>query len=362
MRNTHGLYASLIVFLLLAVSPRTHASLDLSNREDNPILTEAMEADPYTCRRFGIDRSEADPARAVELYERFVRENPDSVEAPLALAQAGFLYSYTRIRDDELAASYFERALESAGDMVTADLFLARTNLASLAPDSASRRAALLDAYEWMSSLTEEQIADSYTRLLENAKAEVHHEDGSVTYELIKDNPMYANDLGALVATRTGAFFRLVDGGYDARRQNIIDSVLTEPNPFAILEEIAARFPDDPLGEMAQAKLRELRGEGPTVPEAMAIMASGVEPSDQESEPVEPAPLEAAADDAPVDVVATDAPVETPAPAPSPAPNPEPANLPRIAWLGAWLGWIVALALAVCVALLWIKARRGRTT
>ncbi len=358
MRSSSRLCIGVVACLVLAVSPRTHASLDLSNREDNPILTEAMKADPYTCRRFGIDRSEADPARAVELYEQFVRENPDSVEAPLALAQAGFLYSYTRIRNDELAASYFERALESAGDMVTADLFLARTNLASLAPDSASRRAALLDAYEWMSSLTEEQIADSYARLLAHATGKVYHEDGSITHEPLSASPDYEEVLARLVATQTSEFFRFVDGGYDARRQGMINSALTEPNPFAILEEIAARFPDDPLGEMAEAKLRELRGEGPTVPEAMAIIASGVEASDQESEPVEPAPLEAAADDAPVDAVATDAPVETPAPAASPAQNPEPANLP---WI-AWLGWIVALALAVCVALLWLKARGGRTT
>jgi len=358
MRNTHGLYASLIVFLLLAMSPNTSDAMDLQNRERNPVLTEAMRADPYTCWDFGIDRSEADPAHAVELYEQFVRENQDSVEAPLALAQAGFLYSYTRIRDDELAASYFERALESAGDMVTADLFLARTNLASLAPDSASRRAARLDAYEWMSSLTEEQIETSYARLLAHATGKVYHEDGSVTHEPLSASPDYEEVLARLVATQTSEFFRFVDGGYDARRQGMINSVLTEPNPFAILEEIAARFPDDPLGEMAEAKLRELRGEGPTVPEAMAIIASGVEGSDQESEAVEPAPLEAAADDAPVDAVATDAPVETPAPAASPAQNPEPANLP---WI-AWLGWIVALALAVCVALLWIKARRGRTT
>lgn len=355
MRSLSRLSIGVVACLVLAVSPRTHASLDLSNREDNPILTEAMKADPYTCRRFGIDRSEADPARAVELYEQFVRENPGNVEAPLALAQAGFLYSYTRIRDDELAASYFERAMEAAGDMVTADLFLARTNLASLAPDSASRRAALLDAYEWMSSLKEEQVADSYARLLAHARGKVHREDGSVTYEPLSASPDYEEMLAHLVATRTSAFFRLVDGGYDARRQNTIDSALTEPNPFAVLEEIAARFPDNPLGEMAEAKLRELRGEGPTVPEAMAIVASDLDASDNSAAPDAPAELDESGAAAATE---TGAAVEAPVADAGAADPPEPTST---SWI-AWLGWIVALALAVSIAMLWRRGRTGRAT
>ncbi len=248
---------------------------------DDPLLEAAKWEDLAFASEMGRDRDDPDydPYKALDLYEQFIKERDltDYQRADVR-ARMGMICMYgMEERDRERARTYFREALELAGeDILSRELYLARTNFAALVDDPVKKFETLLGIYDWLQRMDEQAIMEAVDRRRQGRRLMMRHFDVETgEQQIVPMEEAWPEAVGEEPHERTARVLRERMTRFLTNRmpEICVQAALQHPEPAAAMERLIERTEGTPIAELARESMDKARMYQEIREESLRIMA-----------------------------------------------------------------------------------------
>ena len=210
---------------------------------------------------YSSDLSDTSRELTEKHYLRYLERNPDSPQRSYIYFHLGAMYGSGRSGFDEpidrdTADAYLTKAVEAAPTGIDREMLIMRTQWSSSAVDQKERYERDVEVLAFLRKLDEETIASRVIvptprPLPPPVRGRMVDPDGvEVTSGMI-----HRYDADAAKAQQVEDLVGLVQTMTESQRYNLKAALKHADNREKKLEQLAQRFPDDPLGEWSLAEL-----------------------------------------------------------------------------------------------------------
>jgi len=232
---------------------------------DDPLLNAAGWEDPRLAKRYGRTEDDGTPdgALALTLYEQYLDERElTAYQEADVYAHMGLICMYgVEDRDAARARKYFKEALDRAGDeIISMDLYMARTNYAALIQDPTERFAAQMDMVAWMERMDTTAIQEALERRQPGLRTPFG--DSLTEPSAIDEIPeAWRKQVLEQPHERTARLIRERMDAYMAIQlpETCVQAALLQPNPLEAMDRLIAHTEGTPIAERAAEEREHAR-------------------------------------------------------------------------------------------------------